>query len=119
MQQAVVARAIEDRFGTKDAPRERIALQPEQLDRFTGLFTHRLADSMITSDGAALSMKRIGHNPFSGESKELGDYSLSPLSETVFIVEEGPMVGSIGELLLNDDGSVRFLRLGGRLGYPQ
>ena len=38
-------------------------------------------------------MKRIGHNPFSGESKELGDYSLSPLSETVFIVEEGPMVG--------------------------
>lgn len=118
VQQAVVARAIEDRFGTKDAPRERIALQPEQLDRFTGLFTHRLADSKITSDGASLSMKRIGHNPFSGESKELGDYSLSPLSETVFIVEDGPMVGSIGELLLDDDGSVRFLRLGGRLGYP-
>jgi hypothetical protein len=63
-------------------------------------------------------MKRIGHNPFSGESKDLGEYRLSPLSETIFIVEDGSLEGSIGERLLNEDGSVRFLRFGGRLGYP-
>ncbi len=63
-------------------------------------------------------MKRIGHNPFSGDSKDLGDFRLSPLSETVFVVEDGSLEGSIGELLLDEDGSVRFLRFNGRLGHP-
>jgi CubicO group peptidase (beta-lactamase class C family) len=115
---AVVAKAIEARFGTKDADRSRATLDPEGLARFIGTYSHKLADSIITLDGDGLTMKRIGHNPFSGESKDLGEYRLSPLSETIFIVEDGSLEGSIGELLLNEDGSVRFLRFGGRLGYP-
>ena len=114
----VVGKAIEDRFGTKDAARARVELSNDELARFTGTYSHKLADSVITCDAEGLVMKRIGHNPFSGESKDLGDYRLSPLSETVFVVEDGSLEGSIGELLLNDDGSVRFLRFGGRLGYP-
>jgi hypothetical protein len=115
---AVVAKAIEERFGTRDAARARATLPNDGLARFSGTFSHKLADSIITIDSDGLVMKRIGHNPFNGESKALGDYRLSPLSETVFIVEDGALEGSIGELLLNQDGSVRFLRFGGRLGYP-
>ncbi len=115
---AVVERAIEARFDTKDPARARVTLPANALARFTGTFTHKLADSVISIDANGLVMKRIGHNPFSGASKELGDYRLSPLSDTVFVVDDGTLKGSIGELLLNDDGSVRFLRLGGRLGYP-
>ena len=115
---AVVARAIEERFGTKDAARVRVTLSDDELARFTGTFEHKLADSTITLENGNLTMQRISHNPFSGESKDLGNVRLSPLSETVFIVEDGPLEGSIGELLLNDDGSMRFMRLGGRLGYP-
>ena len=115
---AVVAKAIEERFGTKDAARVRTTLSDEKLARFAGTYTHSLADAIVSVDGDGLLLKRIGHNPFSGESKDLGDARLSPLSETVFIVEDGPLEGSIGELMLNDDGSIRFLRMGGRLGYP-
>lgn len=115
---AIIAKAIENRFGIREASRAHVSLSPQELDLFVGTFTHQLADSVITRDENGLVMKRIGHNPFSGESKELGDYRLSPLSESVFIVDDGALEGSIGELFLNDDGSVRFLRLGGRLGYP-
>ncbi len=115
---AIIAKALENRFGTREAGRARVSLSPEQLDLFAGTFTHQLADSVITRDETGLVMKRIGHNPFSGESKDLGDYRLSPLSETVFIVDDGALEGSIGELFFNGDGTVRFLRLGGRLGYP-
>ena len=115
---AVVGKAIEERFGTKAAVRARATLDADALAAFTGPYVHKLADSIVTVDDDGLVMKRIGHNPFSGESKDLGDYRLSPLSETVFVVEDGSLEGSIGELLLNEDGSVRFLRFGGRLGYP-
>ena len=114
----VVAKAIEDRFGTKDAARARVTLPEDGLARFTGTYAHKLADSIVTMDIDGLTMKRIAHSPFSGESKDLGDFRLSPLSETVFVVEDGALEGSIGELLLNEDGSVRFMRLGGRLGFP-
>ena len=116
---AVVAQAIEDRFGAKEAARVRVTpVGRTRWQRFTGTYAHKLADSVITVDDDGLVMKRIGHNPFSGASKDLGDYRLSPLSETVFIVEDGSLEGSIGELFLDEDGSVRFLRFGGRLGYP-
>lgn len=114
---AVVDRAIEERFGTKDPARIRVSLSDEQLARFTGAFTHKLADSTITLEDGGLTMKRIAHSPFSGKSRDLGEYRLSPISETVFVVEDRDLAGAIGELLLNDDGSVRFMRFGGRLGY--
>jgi CubicO group peptidase (beta-lactamase class C family) len=115
---AVIAKAIEERFGTKDPARARATLDTVALAAFTGTYAHKLADSIITVDADGLVMKRVGHNPFTGESKGQGDYRLSPLSETVFVVEDGALEGSIGELLLNHDGTVRFLRFGGRLGYP-
>lgn len=118
LHRAVVERVLEGRFGVKDPARTRVVLPADALARFTGTFTHKLADSIISIDEHGLTMKRIGHNPFSGESKEEGNFRLEPLSELVFVVTDGEMEGAIGELLLDDDGSVRFLRLGGRLGYP-
>ncbi len=116
---AVVTRAIEDRFKTKDADRVRVTTSRRPLWRRS---PERMPTSwrtlIITIDDKGLVMRRIGHNPFSGESKDLGDCRLSPISESVFVVEDGAQEGSIGELLLNEDGSVRFLRFGGRLGYP-
>lgn len=115
---AVVKKVIEERFGAKDPVRVTAELTPEQMARFTGTFTHDLADTVVSVDDQGLTMKRIGHNPFSGESKDLGDYRLRPLSDMVVEVADGDLAGSIGELILNEDGSVRFMRMGGRLGYP-
>lgn len=111
---AVIKRVFEERFGTSDALK-RVTLPPEQLKRFVGTYRTLLADATISFDGAKLMMERVSHNPFSGESHDLGSFALSPLSETVFVIDDGQFEGAIGELLLNEDGSIRFLRMGGRL----
>ncbi len=111
---AVTQKAIEDRFGASNSW-NRITLTPEQMDSFAGTYRTSLGDATIARDGGKLTMARVSHNPFSGESHDLGSFGLSPLSETVFIVDDGQFAGTVGELLLQDDGSIRFLRMGGRL----
>ncbi|MCO5223055.1 MAG: beta-lactamase family protein [Thermomicrobiales bacterium] len=114
---ALTSRVIADRFGVSRTW-NRVTLPADRLEGFTGTFRTSLGDAIISSDGARLTMTRIGHNPFSGESREDGSYALSPLSEAAFIVDDGNLVDTIGELLLGDDGAIRFLRMGGRLYYP-
>jgi CubicO group peptidase (beta-lactamase class C family) len=115
---AVTAKAIERRFGATAAAPTRVTLPEDGLRRFTGSFKHGLADATITLDGDRLSMARTSHNPFNDDTRELGSFQLSPLSETLFIVDDGSLEGSIGELILDDAGAVRFLRFSGRLGMP-
>lgn len=115
---AVTARALERRFGIKAPAPARVTLPEDLLGRFTGVYRHGLADVTITLEDGRLTMARITHNPFNDDSRDLGSYRLSPLSDTLFVVDDGDLEGGIGELILNRDGSVRFLRFGGRLGYP-
>ncbi len=111
---AVIAKVIAERFGASNTL-NRATLPVDQLERFTGTYRTLLGDATIGFDGERLSMGRVSHNPFSGESHDLGSFSLSPLAETVFVVDDGQFEGQVGELLLNEDGSIRFLRMGGRL----
>jgi len=111
---AVIKKTIQDRFGAANVL-TRITLSPEQSKRFTGTYLTLLGDATISFDGHKLAMDRVSHNPFSGESQDLGSFGMSPLSETVFVIDDGQFEGAVGELLLNDDGSIRFLRIGGRL----
>lgn len=115
---AVAAKALERRFGVTTPAPVGVALPPDQLSRFTGTYRHGLADAVISLDGETLWMDRVSHNPFSGETRDLGRHRLLPISETVFVVDGGVLGGSVGDLVLNADGTVRFMRFGGRLGYP-
>ena len=94
------------------------ALDRQQLARFEGHFYTGLADILIELDGRGLVMHRMNIDPFTREITERPPARLSPISETIFAIEEGPLSGGFGELILNSDGSVRFLRAGGRLGIP-
>lgn len=114
---AVTEKAIADRFGASNTL-QRITLPEDQLGGFTGTYRNSLGDATITLAGGKLSMARVSHNPFSGESQDQGTFALSPLSETAFVIDDGQFEGSIGELIYDDDGKIRFLRLGGRLCYP-
>ncbi len=98
---------------TTPAPR---ALDQFQLARFEGHFFTGLADILIELNGHGLVMHRMNIDPFTREITERPPARLSPISETIFAIEEGPLSGGFGELILNQDGSVRFLRVGGRLG---
>jgi CubicO group peptidase (beta-lactamase class C family) len=95
-----------------------MALTREQLARFEGHFFTGLADILIELDGHGLVMHRMNIDPFTREITERPPARLSPVSETIFAIEEGPLSGGFGEIILNPDGSVRFLRAGGRLGIP-
>ena len=97
------------------APR---ALDRRQLARFEGHFFTGLSDILIELNGRGLVMHRMNIDPFTREITERPPARLSPISETIFAIEEGPLSGGFGELILNGDGSVRFLRAGGRLGIP-
>jgi len=119
MHAAVTKKAIEQRFGVSIAAPERIRLAPEKLQRFAGAFVHQLGDSTIVVDDGGLKMKRLSRNAFTGEEQDLGIIRISPISETAFVIEEGPLVGSIGELISDEGGAIRFLRMNGRLLQPR
>jgi len=117
---AVIRRALEERFGVAISGPQPVALAPEQLRRFAGAFVHPLGDTTITVEGDRLRMSRLARNPFAeGEEHDLGTARISPIEESVFVVEEGPLVGSVGELIEGAGGSVRFLRMNGRLLQPR
>jgi hypothetical protein len=115
---AIYSHILQQVVGFRRNPPSPKALTREQLARFEGHFFTGLADILIELDGRGLVMHRMNIDPFTREITERPPARLSPISETIFAIEEGPLSGGFGELILNPDGSVRFLRAGGRLGIP-
>ena len=98
---------------------EAVEVSAEVLDRFVGTYAHDLSDIAIAKTETGLTIQRVGHDPFSGEDTYHDAYPIAPISETEFKVEAGPEKGNVGELFFEKDGSKRFIRIGGRLGFPQ
>ena len=115
---AIYAHILQQVVGFRRNPPSPVALTREKLSRFEGHYFSGLADILIELDGRGLVMHRMNIDPFTREITERPPARLSPVSETIFAIEEGPLSGGFGELILNQDGSVRFLRAGGRLGIP-
>lgn len=115
---AIYAHILQQVVGFRRKPPTPLALTRGQLSRFEGHFFTGLADILIELESSGLVMHRMHIDPFTREITERPPARLSPISETIFAIEEGPLSGGFGELILNPDGSVRFLRAGGRLGIP-
>ena len=115
---AIYAHILQQVVGFRRNPPAPIVLTREQMERFAGHFFTGLADILIELDERGLVMHRMNIDPFTREITERPPAHLSPVSETIFAIEEGPLSGGFGEIILNPDGSVRFLRAGGRLGIP-
>lgn len=115
---AIATAALERLLGLRADPPARHTLSPEQLARFAGRYSHGLADLTLTVEGGGYRVERVTRNPFSGEEREREPFSLAPIGETTFIAEGGDVDGAVLEVFLRPDGAVRFIRFGGRLGYP-
>ncbi len=115
---AIYSHILQQVVGFRRNPPTPVALTREQLARFEGHYFTGLADILIELDSSGLVMHRMNIDPFTREITERPPAHLSPISETIFAIEEGPLSGGFGEIILNPDGSVRFLRAGGRLGIP-
>src|SRR3954452_3069152 len=95
-----------------------IDLPTAALEALAGVYKHELATTTLTpvANGLAATVQRT--NPFDDKEVEGIPYTLRPTAERVFVAEGKSQNGSYADFILNDDGSVRFYRFGGRLGYP-
>jgi CubicO group peptidase (beta-lactamase class C family) len=110
--------AIEQLLGIKDELPATISLDDATLAKYAGKYHHRLSDITLTAKGGGYDVTRVNRNPFSHAESAGDPFRLDPVSERVFLASGGGMDRSFADIILNEDGSVRFLRVGGRLGYP-
>jgi CubicO group peptidase (beta-lactamase class C family) len=96
-----------------------LSLPAAKLEPLSGTYSDGLADYTLraTPDGLAASV--IRRNPFGASEQPGKPFTLKPVGGDVFLVEGGGRDGSYADFIRNPDGSIRFLRLGGRLGFPQ
>jgi CubicO group peptidase (beta-lactamase class C family) len=115
-----VGSTILDRFlGLKNPAPERIKLDDSALEKFAGSYKHLLAEYAFTVDNGGYHVEWTSYNAFNpDETFAHPPFRMEPISETLFVVTDGELAGAVGEFFTNPDGSVRFLRMGNRLGYP-
>jgi CubicO group peptidase (beta-lactamase class C family) len=115
----IIRESIERWFGLEWPGAPVISLPLAELESRSGTYTHRLADYCLRAvpDGFEVSVSR--RNPFDNSEKPGKPFKLKPVGGDVYLAEGGGRDGSYADFIRNPDGSIRFLRLGGRLGYPQ
>lgn len=93
-----------------------VPLSAEILARYAGRYTQQFASIDITVEGAGLSAVTTITDPVFGPPDPWPPVRLEPISEREFLVVDGASAGSRVDFINNPDGSVRFIRMGGRLG---
>ena len=111
--------ALERLLGIRDELPSVIRLSDEELARFAGPYSHRLGDVTLTVRDGGYDVTRVNRNPFSGAETKGDPFRLEPVSDRVFLASGGGTDRSYADVITNADGSVRFFRFGGRLGYPE
>lgn len=112
---AVGAWALESYVGLTAAEREQSPLSEEQLSHFAGEYRQQQAEFSVTVDGGALRVKPVSLSPLSGKRTEPPAFVMDPIGDTEFVIRDGEAAGRRVDFLLHDDGSVRFIRVHGRL----
>jgi len=115
----IASAALERLFGLTTPIRPIISLPRERMSFLSGEYVHGLDELSLSAHGNGIHVERMHRNPFSGGFSHGEPFDLHPVSDRVFAGRGGGMDGSFGDFIFNPDGSVRFFRLGGRLGYPK
>jgi CubicO group peptidase (beta-lactamase class C family) len=96
-----------------------ISLPIDQLACRNGMYSHQLGDLTLTATADGFEVETVHRNPFDHSEEPGKPFRLKPVTEDVFVAAGGGREGSFADFIRNPDGSVRFLRFGGRLAYPQ
>lgn len=100
-----------------DVPaRQEVMLEPEQVERYVGKYTQPLADIIVSNPDGSLKMDVFQKSALADtvEPKKLPTVGLKPVGEREFLIDSGPGVGNLVDFIDNEDGSIRFIRVGGR-----
>ena len=96
-----------------------ISLGSASLGRYAGVFRNAGGEIVIGTDSEQLTLDLATRNAITGQEAALPRRHASPVSEREFIITDTETQGSVFDFILHGDGSVRFLRLGGRLYLPE
>jgi CubicO group peptidase (beta-lactamase class C family) len=105
-------------FGLVSAPRPSHPVDPGLLGARAGTYTQGLSDLVLTATDAGFEAVPIQRNPWNAESTTGKGFRLRALGDDLFVAEGGLADGGMADFIRAEDGSVRFLRFGGRLHYP-
>ena len=94
---------------------EHVELTEEQLQRVAGKYTSRNSETTVTVEDGGIRLDTISKGIRGDESTEMPPVWAKPISELEFVVTTGASAGTRIDLITNEDGSLRFLRAGGRL----
>jgi CubicO group peptidase (beta-lactamase class C family) len=87
----------------------------EELEQFAGKYTHPNGTTTVSVDNGELKMVSVSRDRRSGEEKELPPVWAAPISDDEFVATTGASHGMRIDFIRNTDGSLRFMRTGGRL----
>lgn len=93
-----------------------VEMDESELNRFVGRYSQNLADITIRNDNGTLKMDVASKSALadSAEPKKVPSISLAPLGGLTFLITSGAGVGTTLDFVENPDGSLRFIRYGGR-----
>ncbi|HQY32208.1 MAG TPA: serine hydrolase, partial [Thermomicrobiales bacterium] len=109
---------LDEQLGLKAPKPVIVPADPEVMGKLAGTYHHDLATLTLKPIAEGLAVTEVGHNPFDGVDKDELPFRLLPTSECTFVGADNGNDGAPADFIFNPDGSVRFFRMGGRLGYP-
>jgi CubicO group peptidase (beta-lactamase class C family) len=114
-----INRAIERHIlaaaGTPRQDPEVGTLPEAAIERFAGRYHSPGGDVTITAANSRLTIDTFARNALTGGEYQAPTRQAAPIADHEFVILDTDMEGSRFDFLLNSDGSVRFLRIGGRL----
>ena len=110
-----IERHILKAIGTPRADPAEVALPRDTLDRFEGRYHSPGGDVTVAREGKRLRVDTYARNALTGGEYQAPSRTAMAIGDREFAVLDTDMEGSRFDFMAHDDGSVRFLRLGGRL----
>lgn len=87
----------------------------EALARVAGKYTHPNGNVTVSVDNGEIRIDSVSRDRRTGDDKKMPPAWAAPISEYEFVSTTGAGHGMRIDFIRNDDGSVRFMRTGGRL----
>ena len=87
----------------------------ELTERFAGRYHSPGGDVTITAADSRLTIDTFARNALTGAEYQAPSRTAAPIADHEFVIIDTEMEGSRFDFLLDSDGSVSFLRIGGRL----
>jgi CubicO group peptidase (beta-lactamase class C family) len=113
----VIKWALEHYCGLKDTDPEPVELSADELQQFAGKYSQPLADITVSVDGGTIRLDAVAKSALSDtdEDKPQPPVHAAPVGDDRFVITEGARAGGLVDFIRNQDGSIRFIRYGGRV----